>query len=279
MGVGRSPGADLAKAPLLGRGPVARDPRGGRAVGFPAQPAHRPRPALATLADHPLEAPSVIVVGQVGGPALNWFEGRPLFGRTVVVTRARAQASAFAHELRSPGGVGDRGPHHRGGRPVRRRCPPALRAAVDELSSGTGAYDWLVVTSVNGVERTSTTCPTPGCWPASGWRRWARPRPRPWQPGGKVASLVPQRFVARGPDRGVPRPAAGRGPGAVRPGPRWPAPNCPTPLAPWAGRCATSPPPHSPRPWPTTWPSGKRRRARVTLPHAVVHRHQPGWRR
>ncbi len=48
------------------------------------------RATLATLADAGVEAPSAIVVGEVAALDLGWFERKPLFGKTVVVTRARA---------------------------------------------------------------------------------------------------------------------------------------------------------------------------------------------
>ena len=45
------------------------------------------------------------VVGQVArlSEQLAWLEARPLHGRTVAVTRARAQASALAARLRALG--------------------------------------------------------------------------------------------------------------------------------------------------------------------------------
>jgi uroporphyrinogen III methyltransferase/synthase len=48
-----------------------------------------------------LGAPMVTVVGRVAGlpEALDWFGQRPLLGRRVLVTRARAQASGFAERL------------------------------------------------------------------------------------------------------------------------------------------------------------------------------------
>ena len=56
-------------------------------------------------ADEQVEAPALVVVGEVARrrERLRWFEHRPLHGRTVVVTRARAQASGFARTLRSLG--------------------------------------------------------------------------------------------------------------------------------------------------------------------------------
>lgn len=64
---------------------------------------------LATLANaverEGVAAPALIVVGPVIGrrEALSWLEWRPLHGRRVVVTRARAQASGLAKRLRDLG--------------------------------------------------------------------------------------------------------------------------------------------------------------------------------
>lgn len=64
---------------------------------------------LGTLADtverDGIGAPALIVVGRVAKrrEALAWLERRPLYGRRVVVTRARAQASGLAATLRGLG--------------------------------------------------------------------------------------------------------------------------------------------------------------------------------
>lgn len=52
-----------------------------------------------------LKAPAIIVVGDVVNlrEKLQWFDNKPLFGKTVVVTRARAQASAFREKLMAQG--------------------------------------------------------------------------------------------------------------------------------------------------------------------------------
>ncbi|HEB72209.1 MAG TPA: uroporphyrinogen-III C-methyltransferase, partial [Nitrospirae bacterium] len=65
--------------------------------------------ALDTIADIAKEAgikpPALTVVGDVVGlkPTLDWFESKPLFGRKIVVTRAREQASGFASRLEEAG--------------------------------------------------------------------------------------------------------------------------------------------------------------------------------
>ncbi len=57
------------------------------------------------VADAEIKAPALIVIGDVARhhENLSWFEDRPLFGKKVVVTRARAQASGFSKRLRSLG--------------------------------------------------------------------------------------------------------------------------------------------------------------------------------
>jgi uroporphyrinogen III methyltransferase/synthase len=96
------------------------------------------RATLATVADAGVKAPSAIVVGAVAALDLAWFENRPLFGRTVVVTRAREQASVLRARLEDLG--------------AEVLELPAIEIApieftVPELSS----YEWLVFTSANGV--------------------------------------------------------------------------------------------------------------------------------
>ena len=52
-----------------------------------------------------IRAPAITLVGEVAAlrEQLAWLEKRPLYGRTVAVTRARAQASALADRLRGLG--------------------------------------------------------------------------------------------------------------------------------------------------------------------------------
>lgn len=61
------------------------------------------RGTLGTITSLGVESPSAIVVGEVAGLDLGWFERRPLFGRTVVVTRAREQASDLRSALEELG--------------------------------------------------------------------------------------------------------------------------------------------------------------------------------
>ncbi len=96
------------------------------------------RGTLADIADRGVKAPAALVVGHVAALDLGWFERRPLFGRTVVVTRAREQASSLRAEL-----------ERLGARVVEL---PAIEISplhfdLPDLDS----YDWVVFTSANGV--------------------------------------------------------------------------------------------------------------------------------
>jgi uroporphyrinogen III methyltransferase/synthase len=92
-------------------------------------------------------SPSTIVVGSVASQRLDWFERRPLFGRTVVVTRARAQAGGLADLLARAGAEVVAAPT------IEVVDPPDGGAALREAASRAGSYDWVVVTSPNGAAR------------------------------------------------------------------------------------------------------------------------------
>jgi uroporphyrinogen III methyltransferase/synthase len=107
------------------------------------------RTTLAELGEAPLEPPVTMVVGAVAGLDLSWFENRPLFGRRIVVTRARDQASELSARLRALGAEPVEVP-------AIKLVAPAdggagLRAAADRLTRG--QYQWVVFTSARAVER------------------------------------------------------------------------------------------------------------------------------
>src|ERR687893_578577 len=78
-------------------------------------------------------------------PAEGKQTGRPLAGRTVVVTRARAQSAEFVAELERLGA-------RVVGCPTIEIVEPESYALLDEAIENLFGYDWLVLTSVNGVE-------------------------------------------------------------------------------------------------------------------------------
>lgn len=92
-------------------------------------------------------APAIVVVGPVAGvdaPALQWYANRPLFGRRVVITRTRHQASRLREALEALGAEVLEAPT------IRIR-PPANPEALDALVRDLGRFDWLLLTSANAV--------------------------------------------------------------------------------------------------------------------------------
>jgi uroporphyrinogen III methyltransferase / synthase len=94
-----------------------------------------------------VKAPALIVVGPVAArrEELAWFERRPLHGRRVVVTRARAQASGLAAALR---GLGAEVVELPAIRIEPRLESKRVRRAVESI----GDYALVCVTSPNGAE-------------------------------------------------------------------------------------------------------------------------------
>jgi len=167
------------------------------------------RATLATLQDQPLASPSVIVVGGVAAQNLAWFEQRPLFGRKVVVTRARAQASQLSDRLEALGADVVEVPAIEIGDPDDGGA--ALRAAVGRI----GDYDWVVFTSPNGVDRFFAHVPDSR---ALGGVRVAAIGPGTADALARVRivpDLIPPRFVAESLLEAFPRPGTGEGAGRV----------------------------------------------------------------
>lgn len=90
--------------------------------------------------------PAIIIVGEVVRlrSVLNWFEQKPLFGKTVVVTRAREQASNLVDRLEELGAECIEVP-------TIEVIPPEDRTLLDRGIDELDTYDWLVFSSVNGV--------------------------------------------------------------------------------------------------------------------------------
>ncbi|MBH0206571.1 MAG: uroporphyrinogen-III C-methyltransferase [Nitrospira sp.] len=98
-----------------------------------------------------MEPPTVIVVGDVVRlrEQLNWFERRPLFGKRVLMTRAKEQAAELADLLDAYGAEPVEAP-------TIRIVPPEDWTAVDRAIDSIGSYQWVIFTSVNGVDRFMT---------------------------------------------------------------------------------------------------------------------------
>ena len=105
---------------------------------------------LATLAEvaarEKVIAPSIAIVGDVVKlrEEMRWFDRRPLFGRTIVVTRAREQASQLRTLLEVAGATVIEAPTIR----IEPLGRGELRRALDDIA----VYGWVVFTSRNAVE-------------------------------------------------------------------------------------------------------------------------------
>lgn len=201
MGVGRI--ATIASELIAGgrspETPVA-------AIRWGTRPEQRTvRSTLGSIAEQVLAPPTVFVIGEVAASDLAWFERRPLFGRRVVVTRTRHQASALSSRLRVAGA-------HVIELPTIEIAPPvdggaALRDAVARCDE----FDWIVLTSPNGVARF--------CEALRDGRDLGRARLAVIGTGTAsaladrhlAADLVPDRFVADALLAAMPRPGAAGG--------------------------------------------------------------------
>jgi uroporphyrinogen III methyltransferase / synthase len=94
-----------------------------------------------------IRPPAVIVVGDVVHlrKELNWFETKPLFGKRIIVTRAREQASEFLSALSEMGAECLEFP-------TIKVVPPGSWKGLDRSIREVETYQWLVFTSVNGVK-------------------------------------------------------------------------------------------------------------------------------
>ena len=93
-----------------------------------------------------LKPPAIIVVGHVVKlrEKMRWFETRPLMGRCIVVTRAREQASDLVKRLSDLGAECLECP-------TIKVSPPQDVKPLDRAMENLASYDWLIFTSVNGV--------------------------------------------------------------------------------------------------------------------------------
>lgn len=96
-----------------------------------------------------IQPPAIFVVGEVVNlrEKLKWFDVRPLFGKKILVTRARAQASKLSAKLQALGAQVVECP-------TIKIAPPSdefrqLDAAIKILHE----FDWTIFTSANGVEQ------------------------------------------------------------------------------------------------------------------------------
>ncbi|HET8628114.1 MAG TPA: uroporphyrinogen-III C-methyltransferase [Thermomicrobiales bacterium] len=145
-----------------------------------------------------LGSPATIVVGEVARlrERLRWFDDparRPLLGKRVLVTRARAQASELSRALADLGAIPAE-------LPAIRFADPEDYAPVDAAIADLAAYGWVIFTSANSVARFFARL----CGAGKDARALAGARlvaigsgtARALADQGLVADIVPERFVA-----------------------------------------------------------------------------------
>jgi len=95
-----------------------------------------------------LSAPAITIVGNVVSlrSKLRWFDNRPLFGKRVLITRPSHQAEEFRRRLTALGAEVI-------AFPTIEVCDPPSWEALDRAIRSIEDYQWLVFTSVNGVQK------------------------------------------------------------------------------------------------------------------------------
>ena len=133
----------------------------GRAANTPAAVIHKgTRPeqkvlittienAAADVEREKISAPSIFIVGEVVKlrNKLKWFDTKPLFGKKILVTRARAQASKLTEKLSELGANCIEMPA------IKIVEPTDNYSAVDNSIDKIKKYDFIIFTSVNGVNK------------------------------------------------------------------------------------------------------------------------------
>ena len=92
-------------------------------------------------------APAVVIVGDIvkRRRKLNWFETKPLFGKRVLITRARHQAGILAEHLQAEAAQVIEIPT------IEIRSPRSWKRLDDSIRQ-LSDMDWLILTSANGVQ-------------------------------------------------------------------------------------------------------------------------------
>ena len=95
-----------------------------------------------------MDPPVTLVIGAVAGLELAWYENLPVFGRRVIVTRARESASELCRRLQELGARVVEVPT------IRIEPPGDGGAGLDRAASAlaSGDYDWVVFTSARAVD-------------------------------------------------------------------------------------------------------------------------------
>ncbi len=110
---------------------------------------------LSTLKDIPAEAekmgikaPAILLVGSVSilRNSLAWWEKKPLFGKKILITRSKSQSKGVAERISELAGEAVEFP-------AIEITEPDDTGPLDLAINRISEYDWIIFTSVNGVER------------------------------------------------------------------------------------------------------------------------------
>ena len=107
---------------------------------------------VTTLAEAPnakILPPAIFIVGNVVNlrEQLKWFELRPLFGKKILVTRARSQASKLSSALKNLGAEVIECPT------IKIVAPSDNFRLIDAAIKNLREFDWIIFTSANGAEK------------------------------------------------------------------------------------------------------------------------------
>ncbi len=93
--------------------------------------------------------PAIFIVGEVVHlrEKLRWFDNKILFGKKILVTRARAQASKLSKALKNLGAEVIEAPT------IKIAAPTDNYSAIDVAIKNLRGFDWIIFTSANGVEK------------------------------------------------------------------------------------------------------------------------------
>lgn len=93
------------------------------------------------------KAPAITIVGEVVRlrEKFRWFDNRPLFGKSILVTRAADQAGEFSAMLEAVGATVRECP-------TIQIVPPESTEALDSALTELGSFSWIIFTSINTVQ-------------------------------------------------------------------------------------------------------------------------------
>ncbi len=103
----------------------------------------------AEVAEKKITPPAIFIVGEVVNlrDKISWFDNKILFGKKILVTRAKAQASKLTRQLENLGASVIEFPT------IEIASPSDNFAKLDAAISAIKNFDWLIFTSSNGVDK------------------------------------------------------------------------------------------------------------------------------